>query len=94
MPVVYGALGSVEMGDLIMARWLVGIGAAFVATLAFSSGGSAQDYPNRTVKIIVPFPAGGTADAIPRVIADWLSKKWGQGVVIENRAGEIGRAHV
>ena len=73
-----------------MARWLVGIGAAFVATLALSSGGSAQDYPNRTVKIIVPFPAGGTADAMPRVIADWLSKKWGQGVVIENRAGAGG----
>jgi tripartite-type tricarboxylate transporter receptor subunit TctC len=73
-----------------MARWLAGIGAALVATLALSSGGAAQNYPNRTVKIIVPFPAGGTADAMPRIVADWLSRKWGQAVVIENRAGAGG----
>ena len=73
-----------------MARWLAGIGTALVATLALSSGGAAQDYPNRTVRIIVPFPAGGTADAMPRVVADFLSRKWGQAVVIENRAGAGG----
>ena len=50
----------------------------------------AQDYPDRAVKIIVPFPAGGTADAIPRIVADWLSRKWGQPVVIENRTGAAG----
>lgn len=50
----------------------------------------AQDYPNRPVKIIVPFPAGGTADAMPRVVADWLSRKWGQSIVIENRSGAGG----
>ena len=50
----------------------------------------AQDYPNRTVRIIVPFPAGGTADAMPRVVADYLSRKWGQPVVIENRSGAGG----
>ena len=43
-----------------------------------------------TVKIVVPFPAGGTADAIPRIIGDWLSRKWGQPVVIENRTGAAG----
>ena len=42
------------------------------------------------VKIIVPFPAGGTADAVPRIVADWLSRKWGQTVVIENRPGAAG----
>jgi tripartite-type tricarboxylate transporter receptor subunit TctC len=50
----------------------------------------AQDYPNRAVKIIVPFPAGGTADVMPRIIGDWLSRKWGQAVVIENRTGAGG----
>lgn len=73
-----------------MTRWLTGIGATLVATLMLLSVGAAQDYPNRTVKIIVPFPAGGTADAMPRIVADWLSRKWGQGVVIENRAGAGG----
>jgi tripartite-type tricarboxylate transporter receptor subunit TctC len=50
----------------------------------------AQDFPNRAVKIIVPFPAGGTADAMPRVVADFLSRKWHQPVVIENRSGAGG----
>src|SRR6202163_1984836 len=50
----------------------------------------AGDYPDHTVKIIVPFPAGGTADAVPRVLADWLSRKWGQTVVIENHSGAAG----
>ena len=50
----------------------------------------AEDYPARTVKIVVPFPAGGTADVMPRIIADWLSRKWGQPVIIEDRAGAGG----
>jgi tripartite-type tricarboxylate transporter receptor subunit TctC len=50
----------------------------------------AQDYPARTVKIIVPFPAGGTADVMPRILANWLSQKWGQSVIIENRTGAGG----
>jgi len=50
----------------------------------------AQGYPDRIVKIIVPFPAGGTADAVPRIIGDWLSRKWGQSVVVENRSGAAG----
>src|SRR6195256_6367784 len=57
----------------------------------------AEDYPDRPVKIIVPFAAGGTADAIPRLVGDWLSRKWGQPVVIENRrgaAGNIGAEYV
>jgi tripartite-type tricarboxylate transporter receptor subunit TctC len=50
----------------------------------------AGDYPDRAVRIIVPFPAGGTADAVPRIVADWLSHKWGQPVVIDNRTGAAG----
>ena len=50
----------------------------------------AQDYPTRAVKIIVPFPAGGTADVMPRIIADWLTRHWGHPVVIENRTGAAG----
>ena len=50
----------------------------------------AQTWPDRPVKIVVPFPAGGTADAVPRIVADWLLRKWGQPVVIENRTGAAG----
>jgi tripartite-type tricarboxylate transporter receptor subunit TctC len=73
-----------------MTRWVGGIAAALVAVLAWSGGVAAQDYPNRTVKIIVPFPPGGTADAMPRIVADFLTRKWGQPVIIENRAGAGG----
>jgi len=51
---------------------------------------AAQDYPQRTVKVIVPFPAGGTADVMPRIVFEFLSRKWGQSVVIENKAGAGG----
>jgi tripartite-type tricarboxylate transporter receptor subunit TctC len=62
---------------------------ALVAVLAAPSV-CAQDYPSRPVKIIVPFPAGGTADVMPRIFGDWLARKWGQPVVIENRTGAAG----
>jgi tripartite-type tricarboxylate transporter receptor subunit TctC len=58
---------------------------AFIAAPA-----RAEDYPDRPVKIVVPFAAGGTADAVPRFVGDWLSRKWGQPVVIENRTGAAG----
>jgi tripartite-type tricarboxylate transporter receptor subunit TctC len=68
--------------------------AVLTLLLAFSAQGHAPalagDYPDRPVKIVVPFPAGGTADAVPRIVADWLSRKWSQPVVIENRTGAAG----
>jgi tripartite-type tricarboxylate transporter receptor subunit TctC len=51
---------------------------------------AAQDYPRRAVKVIVPYPPGGTADLMPRIVFDVLSRKWGQPVVIENKAGAGG----
>jgi tripartite-type tricarboxylate transporter receptor subunit TctC len=65
--------------------------ALFLALSAnFHGHALAGEYPDHTVKIIVPFPAGGTADAVPRIVADRLSRKWGQPVVIENRTGAAG----
>jgi tripartite-type tricarboxylate transporter receptor subunit TctC len=71
-------------------RGYIGAGLALAAILAALPGAGAQDYPSRPVKIIVPFPAGGTADVMPRVIGEWLSRKWGQPVVVENRTGAAG----
>src|SRR3954447_8410692 len=69
----------------------IGIGLVCLAAwLGLHGPARADGYPTRTVKIIVPFPAGGTADAVPRLVADWLSHKWGQPVVIENRTGAAG----
>src|SRR3979490_3530815 len=61
-----------------------------VLAMALHSDALAGDYPDHTVRIVVPFPAGGTADAVPRIVADWLSRKWNQPVVIENRTGAAG----
>ncbi len=61
-----------------------------VALLALGFGASAQDYPTKPVKLIVPYPPGGASDITARLIADKLSKKWGQGVFVENRAGANG----
>jgi tripartite-type tricarboxylate transporter receptor subunit TctC len=65
---------------------------ALVLTLSalIADPAQAEDYPDRPVKIIVPFAAGGTADAVPRLVGDWLSRKWGQPVVVENRTGASG----
>src|SRR5262245_29584465 len=64
---------------------------AAICTLALIvSRAEAQDFPKHQVKVVVPFPAGGTADSMPRVIADFLSRKWGQPIIIENRAGAGG----
>jgi tripartite-type tricarboxylate transporter receptor subunit TctC len=71
-------------------RCLAVAGVTLVAALALPSVGAAQDYPARAVKIIVPFPAGGTADVMPRIFAEWLAKKWSQPVVVENRTGAAG----
>jgi tripartite-type tricarboxylate transporter receptor subunit TctC len=47
----------------------------------------AQQYPNRTIRMIVPFPPGGPADTIARIVGQKMSEHWGQPVIVENRAG-------
>jgi tripartite-type tricarboxylate transporter receptor subunit TctC len=62
------------------------VAAALLAAIsadAFAQGA----YPSRTIKIVVPLPAGPVADMVPRVVAQKLGAKWGQAVIIENRPG-------
>jgi tripartite-type tricarboxylate transporter receptor subunit TctC len=54
------------------------------------SNASSQEWPHKTVRIVVPFPAGGSADLIPRITAEKLSQQWGQPVIVENRPGAAG----
>ena len=76
-------------GCLFAGRAAIGL-ALCLAVAGVAGPAAAAGYPDRTVKIIVPFPAGGSADVIPRIFAEWLSRKWGQPVVIENHAGAAG----
>ena len=64
--------------------------AALLALGALAAAGQAQDFPTRPVKILVPQTPGGASDALARIIAQKLSEKWGQPVVVENRAGAGG----
>jgi tripartite-type tricarboxylate transporter receptor subunit TctC len=66
--------------------------AALVAGVLSLAGGaaSAQDYPNKPVRLVIPFPAGGSSDGIGRQIADKLSGVLKQAVVVENKGGAGG----
>src|SRR5262245_41527465 len=67
------------------------------ALLLAPSWASAQGWPTRSITLVVPFAAGGGTDAIARVIAEKISARLGQPVVVENKAGAasaIGTAYV
>jgi tripartite-type tricarboxylate transporter receptor subunit TctC len=70
--------------SVVCARFM----AAAVACAAI--GGWAQPYPAKPIRIIVPFPAGGTADIMARVVGQKMTETWGQQVVIDNRSGAGG----
>src|ERR1044072_8665796 len=58
-----------------------------VALAAIATPAAAQDYPNRTIRFIVPFGAGGPTDVFTRAIGEELRKALGQPIVMENRPG-------
>ncbi|MFO1107763.1 MAG: tripartite tricarboxylate transporter substrate binding protein [Bradyrhizobium sp.] len=63
---------------------------AACAAFLFAGNAAAQDYPSRPVKIVVPYPAGGSNDIIARIMAQRLSERSGQNFLVENRAGAGG----
>jgi tripartite-type tricarboxylate transporter receptor subunit TctC len=71
-----------------MKRFLLAAGLCIVAMLA--GGASAQPYPVKPIRIVVPIPPGGAPDVTARVVGARLAEQMGQAVVIENRAGSNG----
>ncbi len=68
-----------------MLRWALGALFACIAMVV-----SAQSYPNRTIRLVVPFPAAGTTDILARAAAQKLTEAFGQSVVVDNRPGAAG----
>ena len=66
------------------------IGAALVSLIIAVVPATAQQFPPSQIKIVVPFPAGGTTDILARFIAQYLGEKLGVSTIVENRAGASG----
>src|SRR5918995_2520210 len=62
----------------------------FAGAALFASAASAQDFPNRVIRMVVPYPAGGPTDVIARIVAEELGQDLGQNVIVENLAGASG----
>ena len=61
----------------------------FIAVL-FAAQALAQQWPQKPVRVIVPFPPGGVTDSIARITVDWLAPRLGQPVIAENKPGASG----
>ena len=77
---------------MTLSRRLIALAGLFALALApaaaqNTANDAAKDFPNRSIKIVVPFPAGGPSDVLARLIGQKMSEDWGQPVVIENRPG-------
>src|SRR6187551_784599 len=86
-------IGRKHMHRHIIGRRTFVFGAAFLFAATASTSFSpvrAADFPNRPVRIVVPWPAGGPTDAVARVIAQEMSEELKQPFVIDNKAGATG----
>ena len=73
-----------------MAKVFRRFGLVPLVLLALSASASGQDYPNKPIRMVVPYPAGGVVDFVGRQIAQKMTASMGQTVVVENRVGASG----
>ena len=66
------------------------LGMLGAGALCLGVGARAQAFPSKPIQFIVPYPAGGATDNVARLLADKMSKKLGQNVIVENKAGASG----
>src|SRR5689334_1653857 len=75
-----------DQGELMRWPWL----AVLISLISGATATSAQNYPSKPIRIIVPFAAGGAVDALARILSARLQEQLGQPVIVENRAGAGG----
>src|SRR5258707_15771606 len=75
--------------NMSMRRWVVFLSCMALPAL-FPGSVAAQSFPSKPLRILVPFPAGGTTDIVARLVGQRMSETLGQPVVVENRAGAGG----
>src|SRR3972149_5299986 len=76
-----------SMQEDCMKSFSVGLATGVAGLRAYAPGGGGQGYPNKTIRVIIPFAPGGGTDILTRTIAPKLSEALGQQLVIDNRAG-------
>jgi tripartite-type tricarboxylate transporter receptor subunit TctC len=64
--------------------------ASWIVVALLAGAASAQTYPDRVIRVVVPYPAGGPTDGLGRIIAKGLQDAWGQPAIVENRPGAAG----
>lgn len=73
-----------------MPAWLLVLAMAGTTSSAWGQAASGQGYPNRPIHLLMPFPAGGTPDALARTLATQVGSQLGQNIVVDNRTGANG----
>src|SRR6266540_3243546 len=80
--------------NVMIPRWFAALGIFYAVCVLLCTNASAQttlpSYPERAVRIIVPFPAGGATDIVARMVADRLAQGWAKPVIVENVTGAAG----
>jgi tripartite-type tricarboxylate transporter receptor subunit TctC len=77
---------------MIMTSKRLALGAAMAFAAAMSSTAGAQDYPNKTITVIIPFAGGSASDVVSRIMLDKMSKTMGKPIIVENRPGAGGNS--
>ena len=71
-------------------RGVIALSIVAIACVCAAEAAVAQPFPSKPARLVVPFPPGGPLDAVGRLIAQQLSERWGQSVVVENKPGAGG----